>query len=123
MTPAVPETDLEAVSGNVEFQDGQSIGNITITIRSDGRPELEEMYMIALKNITGGGAVTSSDASASTISIPENDSPYGVFQLVTAAGTVWLGEDIPTNDSSNGTMLFNVTRTAGMFSTIEVIII
>lgn len=119
--PAAPLTDLDVVSGGVVFQDGQSTGAINITVRRDGVPELEEMYMIELMNVTGGvlGATVNRDSDTSTITIAENDSPYGLFGFA-PAGTVWLAEDLPGNDTFNGTESFNVTRAGGTFGAIEV---
>ena len=121
--PAVPQTDLSFVAGSVVFQDGQSSGAISLEILRDGIPELDEMYMIELINTTGGtpGAIISSTNDTATITIRENDDPFGIFNLVlNQPGLVWLAEDIPVGDSGNGTGFFNITRTAGTFGDIKV---
>lgn len=114
---------MSVIAGSVVFQDGQSNGAISLEILRDGIPELDEMYMIELINTTGGtpGAIISSTNDTATVTIRENDHPYGIFNLVlNQPGLVWLAEDVPVDDSDNGTGFFNITRTAGTFGDIQV---
>lgn len=120
-TPAVAQTDIDVPADSFTFSEGQMTEDFTITILSDGIPELEELYMIELLNTSGSvpGAVISSGNDSSTLVIAENESPYGVFSW-SESDLTWLAEDIPVSDTTNGTGYFNVTRSGGTFGTIQV---
>uniref|UniRef100_A0A1X7VF86 Staphylococcus aureus surface protein A n=3 Tax=Amphimedon queenslandica TaxID=400682 RepID=A0A1X7VF86_AMPQE len=120
LTPVPPLTDISVTSDSVMFREGQTTASITITILNDDIPELTEDYTIEITNATTELAVVSIDNETASITVPENDYPYGVFQL-DSPGALWLGEDIPDADTSNGTGVFNVSRTAGTFNDIQVV--
>ena len=48
------ERDLEKSNGTLIFEDGQSQNTFSITVQKDGLPELEEIFIVQLLNITGG---------------------------------------------------------------------
>ena len=119
LTPVPPLTDISVTSDSVMFQEEQTTATITITILNDGIPELTEYYTIEITNATTALEGVSIGNETADITVPENDFPYGVFQL-DSPGVLWLGEDIPDSDTSNGTGVFNVSRTAGTFNDIQV---
>lgn len=119
LTPIPLLTDISVTSDSVTFGEGQTTANITITILNDAIPELSEDYSIEITNATTELAVVNIDNETASITVPENDYPYGVFQL-DSPGALWLGEDIPDDDTSNGTGVLNVSRTAGTFNDIQV---
>ena len=119
LTPAVPQQDFDIVSGTIEFHDSDLIGVIDLEIIDDDIPELEKTYRVILINATGGGNIGS--VMSAEVSISESDDPYGLFSFKDdSLGEVWIAEDIPVNEGSNDTVIFNVTRTAGTFGTISV---
>jgi G-protein coupled receptor 98 len=121
-TPAVSQIDLGVVAGTIVFENHERMKSFDVIILDDGVPELEEMYVIELVNTTGGltGGLINTDNESVTISIRENESPYGVF-MIESADPVWLAEDIPLGDSSNGTGTVDIVRTAGVFNTIQAV--
>ncbi|XP_062238571.1 adhesion G-protein coupled receptor V1 [Platichthys flesus] len=69
--------DFSPASGNITFQDGQSVAIIAISILDDEQVETLETFTVNLLRVIGGarlGGVTSI-----TVSIPANDSPLGRF--------------------------------------------
>lgn len=122
LIPALPQTDIDVVADSIVFLEMETTGYITLSVLSDGLPELEEMYVIELYNTTGGipGARIASSNDSATLTIPPNESPYGVFDWRREDLDTWLAEDIPDSDPSNGTGVFNITRTGGTFGTIQV---
>ena len=118
-TPVPPLTDIGIVSDSVFFEEGQTIANITVAILNDEEPELTEYFMIELTNTTLPEALIAANRTAN-ITVLENDSPYGIFQFASSDDVLWLAEDVPEADATNGTGVYNVTRTAGNFNDIKV---
>ena len=119
LTPAIPQQDFDIVSGTIEFHDSDLIGVIDLEIIDDDIPELEKTYRVILINATGGGNIGS--VMSAEVCISESDDPYGLFSFKDdSLGEVWIAEDIPVNEGSNDTVIFNVIRTAGTFGMISV---
>ena len=92
--------------GVVTFQDGQNVSLITVTVVSDGIPELDETLIVRLTSLSGNQVVgelfflgsncptfnplvsllSAGDAvlvppTSATLLIPYNDYPNGLFQF------------------------------------------
>ncbi|KAI7812365.1 putative G-protein coupled receptor 98, partial [Triplophysa rosa] len=69
--------DFNPSSGNLTFQDGQSVANLEITIIDDTIVESTETFIVKLVRVVGGAQL--GNETSVVISIPANDSPFGRF--------------------------------------------
>lgn len=96
------------ISGVVTFDDGQQIASFSLQIRSDDTPETQQTYSVELGNATGGATIDPQQRSAS-LTIPENDDPYGVFGLrsvsfATTSATRTIEVDVERLFGTTGTV-------------------
>ncbi|KAK9974393.1 hypothetical protein ABG768_022494 [Culter alburnus] len=132
--------DFSPSSGNLTFQEGQTVAYIEITIIDDTVVESTETFMVKLVRVIGGARL--GDETSVVVSIPANDSPFGRFgfeelmvsvsepqflndpasiatlAVVRSSGgegvvhLIWLLQEEGRNDLSpyNGTFTFNGTE-------------
>ncbi|XP_068103893.1 adhesion G-protein coupled receptor V1 [Hyperolius riggenbachi] len=103
-------------TGILEFQTGEKEIVITLLTRTDGIPELDEMYSVVLSP-QGEFPITLGDATRVNITILKNDDPHGVIEFV-AAGTVKTINESKGEDIHYAT--FDVIRKQGRFGNISV---
>ena len=125
LVPAVPLDDFEVVAGSVVFQDGQAEAYIELAVIADGTPELVEEFLVQLVDVTvlGDSFIEPRidlEASNSSLSIAENDDPYGLFAFSSDSQSVEVAEDVPIDNSFSDLALLNVTREKGTFGTVSV---
>ncbi|XP_053555694.1 LOW QUALITY PROTEIN: adhesion G-protein coupled receptor V1 [Bombina bombina] len=68
--------DLAFSSGNVTFEIGQRIANLTVQVSPDDVPELDEMFRVLITNVSSGRLGIYTEAN---LTIFANDDPYGLF--------------------------------------------
>lgn len=125
LLPIFPQVDFQVVTGSVMFQDGQTTGYIELAVIADGIPELLEVFEVQLISATvlGDSSVNPSiDAGAfnSSVSVEENDDPFGLFGFSSDSQSVAVAEDVPSDNSFSGVVVLNITRGAGSFGTTSV---
>ena len=108
---AVAPQDYTAVSGTVEFLDGESSHTVSIPIFDDIDYEGDEDFTLAIQNPTGGA--TLGTLTTTTATILENESPpsAGVLQFSGAGYTV-------IEDAVNA--LVTVTRSGGSSGAVSI---
>ncbi|XP_053330924.1 adhesion G-protein coupled receptor V1 [Spea bombifrons] len=71
-----PLDDLAFTTGNITFETGQKLANLTIQVLPDDTPELDKMFSILITNVSNGRLGEHTNAS---LVIFANDDPYGLF--------------------------------------------
>jgi hypothetical protein len=102
--------DFSVLTANpVVFAPNQTISFISIMIVSDSVPELTEVLKLSLNSAGGGLAFSPPVISSgeSTVVIPENDDPFGVFAFASLPDTAKVNEGTD--------ITFTVLRLAGTF--------
>ncbi|XP_076465116.1 adhesion G-protein coupled receptor V1-like isoform X2 [Babylonia areolata] len=84
--------DLVESSGSVQFAAGQNNANLEIKVRGDTLPELDEILIVKLTQVTKGTLGDSLKCS-STVTIEANDDPYGYFVIVNMQRPVRVDEE------------------------------
>lgn len=123
------DLDFAPSSGRVEFVEGQLTGSLDFTVINDLVPELVETFTISLTaavandNQTSStplsGASLNASLSQATISVSENDSPYGLFQIATSPPNAGVSVTPATEqpeifvDESIGTVTVYIVRAQG----------
>lgn len=95
----VPNTELASMDfdpafGQIVFLEGEDAGRINLTVVNELVPELSELFSITLTSAVANdnqtsstpmsGASINSSFSQATITVSENDHPYGLLQFVTS---------------------------------------
>lgn len=76
-------TDFQPIGGVITFRDGERRGTFTVTILEDDLPELTRTITISLTS-AGRGRVSSRGFMIS-VTINENDDPFGIVRFASAA--------------------------------------
>lgn len=86
--------DFDPPFGSVNFTEGQLVGLLELTVVNELVPELLETFTVTLTSAVANdnqtsstplsGASINASLSQSTLTVAENDSPYGLFQFVTS---------------------------------------
>ncbi len=84
--------DYIAVSGSLEFLEGESQATISVPIIEDNIDEDDEYFDIVLSGAIGGAGIGS--ISTHTVTILDNDDPNGQFDFSTSSDSVLEGESI-----------------------------
>ena len=99
VTSSLPATeDFDPVAGVVVFEEGEMQQELRLVLADELVPELEEEFVVMLVTAVANDSETSSTPfsgayinttiSQSTITVQENDYPYGLFQFVTSPPSV-----------------------------------
>lgn len=83
------EGELFSMFGNITFGVGQRSENITIDVAQDEIPELDEIFMVSLVNVSLGRL---GDQTSATLTVLASDDPYGVFVFANSTRSVRLPE-------------------------------
>ncbi|EGD76521.1 hypothetical protein PTSG_07638 [Salpingoeca rosetta] len=110
---AVAAMDVAPVSGDVSFLDGQTTGQVQITIVDDAVPELAEQFRVRLDNVSVPSASLRQNVLESTLTIPANDDAYGVVGWAEASQAVLVNEN-------TGEFSLSISRTGGLFVALSV---
>lgn len=103
--PGSDAADLSALSGAVQFSDGQRWGVISFNVLADGVAEFTEIFDIDLVGATGGGRLDSTRASAE-LTVPQNGYPYGQVILQRVGG----GSARAFTVNEGDVLMFNAVR-------------
>ena len=111
--------DYTAMSGIVNFADGESTKNISITIKEDEDSEDSETFKITLKNPTGGSEL--SDPAEVTITIIDNDSSQSSSSSLSATdeGALGFSATAYAISEDTDTITIFVERTEGTKGTVS----
>uniref|UniRef100_A0A3Q2PRU9 Adhesion G-protein coupled receptor V1 n=1 Tax=Fundulus heteroclitus TaxID=8078 RepID=A0A3Q2PRU9_FUNHE len=105
--------DFLALAGTVMIVEGQREAEILLTLMPDTVPELEELYIIQLTAVDGGGTLDANpDLIRTQIRVPANDEPHGVFSLNPDQQSVVV---VGSGSQVTRALVVNVTRLAGLF--------
>lgn len=113
---AIPGIDISTTFGTLTFLDGEAYQSIEFNAIDDDEPELMEVYEFQLLNVTIG-MLASNDTTA-TVTVLENDDPYGAFEFGATSRDVEIAEDIPVGGSSSVDL--QVDRNRGTFGEVMV---
>ncbi|XP_062371958.1 adhesion G-protein coupled receptor V1 [Sardina pilchardus] len=124
-TPLQPGVEFSNTSGSVVFTTGEAIKPIILEAISDKLPEFIEFYVLVLVNISGGypgegGQLASANLSTSVI-IPFNDDPFGVFFFSEEHMDQAVAEDVVSDDDKSNTVSLTVLRQQGTFGVVFVV--
>ncbi|CAK8694047.1 unnamed protein product [Clavelina lepadiformis] len=118
--------DITPVSGQVAFEDGQSVTGIQLTVLADDLPEVDEYVTIRLINphLVGSSGITSSPrlnvtSSQSRVQIPANDSPHGVVRWAPSSLRTVISE-AETLSGASQLVTLDMVREQGMMGDIEI---
>uniref|UniRef100_A0A3B5LIK0 Adhesion G-protein coupled receptor V1 n=1 Tax=Xiphophorus couchianus TaxID=32473 RepID=A0A3B5LIK0_9TELE len=107
--------DFQALVGSVMIVEGQREAEIILSLMPDTVPELEELYIIQLVAVDGGGTLDYS--SFIPFRVPANDDPHGVFSLDSQQQAVVVAG---SGSLLTRALVVNVTRLAGLFGNASV---
>ncbi|XP_017272706.1 adhesion G-protein coupled receptor V1 [Kryptolebias marmoratus] len=110
--------DFLAFAGSVVILEDQREAEIILSLMPDTVPELEELYILQLTAVEGGGTLDANPNLIRThIRVPANDDPHGVFSL----NPVWQSVVVVGSGSEAiRALIVNVTRLAGLFGNASV---
>lgn len=135
-TGMVAMQDFSPASGSILFEDGQDLQSLVVMVLDENQPELNENFVVVLTSAVSDDNQTSSSPlsgasiddsrSQSTITVTENDFPYGVIQFVTSPPVP--GQPIPLAtvmpelavDESDGTVTIYVVRAQGTVGNVNI---
>ena len=116
--PAIPNEDYLPVTSSVDFLNGEFEKKISITLLDDStnpKPELDKIFLVELLSVEVlsanlvKGSPRLGRSTKSTITIQDNDNPFGTFSFTPGSRSVNVGENA-------GFVELNVQRTGGAFS-------
>ena len=135
MTGTAATQDFAPATGRVEFVDGQDLASFVVMALDETVPELEEDFLVVLTSAitsdnqtssTGlSGASIAAEQSQSTLTVTENDFPYGVIQFSPSAPspgqTIITATLMPevTVLESDGTVTVYVVRAQGTLGSVS----
>jgi len=108
-----PLGDISPIAGVVEFAEDQVEGELVVTVADDMDPELLEVFNIRLVNASGGGVLSTTGNTVSTVTVRANDHPYGRFVFSQAFRPLEVGEGV-------GNVEVTVTREFGTVGMVRV---
>lgn len=116
-------SDLSLITGLLNFAPGDVMREISLTVRDDSLPELEEMFQVELEiaSVDGGsimGARLDNDSTAVLV-VGASDEPRGVLGLADASTSITLAEDVPPENPSLGQAELLVDRAFGTIGTVR----
>ncbi|MEQ2283323.1 hypothetical protein AMECASPLE_010101, partial [Ameca splendens] len=110
--------DFLALAGSVMIVEGQREAEIILSLMPDSVPELEELYIVQLTAVDGGGTLDANpDLIRTQIRVPANDEPHGVFSLNPKQQSVVV---VGSGSQVIRALVVNVTRLAGLFGNASV---
>uniref|UniRef100_A0A668RW45 Adhesion G-protein coupled receptor V1 n=1 Tax=Oreochromis aureus TaxID=47969 RepID=A0A668RW45_OREAU len=110
--------DFLALTGSVMIREGQREAEIVLKLMPDTVPELEELYILQLTFVEGGGTLDANpNLIRARIRVPANDEPHGVFSLNSKQQFIVVSG---SGSEVSRAMVINVTRLAGLFGNASV---
>lgn len=134
-TGMLAQQDFNPAMGSVEFGEGQRLQNFLVTALDEDVPELDENFVVVLTSAAANdnqssstplsGASIDDGRSQSSLTVTENDFPYGVIQFATSAPApgepIALATAMPELmvQESDGTVLVYVVRAQGIVGNVS----
>ncbi|XP_075324846.1 adhesion G-protein coupled receptor V1 [Odontesthes bonariensis] len=110
--------DFLILAGSVIILEGQREAEIILSLMPDTVPELEELYIVQLTSVEGGGTLDANPNLIRTlIRVPANDEPHGVFSLNPEQQSIAI---VGSGSEVTRALVLNVTRLAGLFGNASV---
>uniref|UniRef100_A0A3Q2DXJ8 Adhesion G-protein coupled receptor V1 n=1 Tax=Cyprinodon variegatus TaxID=28743 RepID=A0A3Q2DXJ8_CYPVA len=110
--------DFLALAGSVIIPEGQREAEIILRLMPDTVPELEEVYVVQLTAVDGGGTLDANpDLIRTQIRVPANDEPHGVFSLNPELQSVVVEV---SGSQVTRALLVNVSRFEGLYGNASV---
>ncbi|XP_070543508.1 adhesion G-protein coupled receptor V1-like isoform X2 [Ptychodera flava] len=125
--PLLDGREFRSTSGFVEFANLQTRKALTLDVLADTIPEHDEVYAIRLINATGGGppgpggVLSVTGPLEATLTIEENDDPYGVLVFPSGSKERDVAEDYNPGDELTTYTSFVLSREQGTSGTVEVV--
>lgn len=132
----VATQDFSPATGYIEFQENDNLQTFVITALDEMVPELNEDFVVVLTSAVANdnqssstptsGASIDSGRSQATLSVTENDYPYGVIQFSASAPVagqpILLATAMPelTVDEASGIVTVYVVRAQGVVGNVNV---
>lgn len=116
-------TDINPVTGIINFAPGEEVQQISLAILDDSIPELAETLLVELtipsvEGVAISGARLGNDSTA-IIVIGESDEPHGVLRIADASAMIAIAEDVPPENTALGQAQVRVDRTFGTIGAIR----
>ncbi|XP_041856249.1 adhesion G-protein coupled receptor V1 [Melanotaenia boesemani] len=110
--------DFLTLAGSVMILEGQREAEIILRLMPDTVPELEELYIVQLTAVEGGGTLNANPNLIRThIRVPANDEPHGVFTLNPVQQSIVV---VGSGSNITRVLVVNVTRLAGLYGNASV---
>lgn len=117
-------SDLSPTSNLVSFADGNMSNTVEFTVMDDALPELDELFevQLSIEAVLGDSATGArlGNFTIAMIVVPENNDPYGLFQIAEGSRMVEVAEDVPTDQPELGSATIPVERTFGTLGDVQV---
>jgi len=108
--------DISVTFGTLTFLEDDSYQLIEFDIVDDVEPELMELFEFQLLNVNSGSLAPT--GTAASVTILENDDPYGAYEFEVSSRDVEIPEDIPVGGSAMVDL--DVSRNQGTFGYVMV---
>ncbi|XP_076853827.1 adhesion G-protein coupled receptor V1 [Brachyhypopomus gauderio] len=123
-TPLEPRQEFVNTSGFIVFITGERTKPIVLEAISDKLPEFNEFYELRLIDISGGypgdGGKLAKKGLNTSVLIPFNDDPFGVFAIDKDSLDQEVAEDVLSVDDMSSITSFTVLRQQGTFGDVRV---
>nr|XP_057927104.1 adhesion G-protein coupled receptor V1 isoform X2 [Doryrhamphus excisus] len=124
ITPLLENEEFTNTTGSVTFTTGEQSKAISLEAISDKLPEFNEIYVLRLVNISGGypgdgGRLADTFLSTSLV-IPFNDDPFGVFAIADNSLDQEVAEDVLAEDDMADVTSCTILRQQGTFGDVRV---
>ncbi|XP_040011455.1 adhesion G-protein coupled receptor V1 [Xiphias gladius] len=111
-------------SGSITFTTGEETKPIVLQAISDTLPEFNEFFILKLVNISGGypgeGGRLAKTSLNTSVFIPVNDDPFGVFAIADSNLDQEVAEDVLSEDDMADVTSFTILRQQGTFGEVRV---
>ncbi|XP_036069486.1 adhesion G-protein coupled receptor V1 isoform X2 [Oryzias melastigma] len=120
VTPLDEKQEFINTSGFITFTTGEKSKPIILEAISDKLPEFNEFYVLRLVNISGEGGQLSNASLNTSVLIPFNDDPFGVFAFADVNLDQEVAEDVLSVDDTSNFAPFTILRQQGTFGDVRV---
>ena len=108
--------DISITFGTLTFPEDESYQLIEFNVIDDVVPELTELFEFRLLNVNSGSFASS--GMVASVTILENDDPFGAYEFEASSRDVEIPEDIPAGGSRMVDL--DVNRNQGTFGNVMV---
>ncbi|KAM8865111.1 adhesion G-protein coupled receptor V1 isoform 2-T2 [Synchiropus picturatus] len=124
VTPLEDHEEFTNTSGSITFTTGEESKAIVLEAISDKLPEFIEFFVLKLVNISGGhpggGGRLAETPLTTSLDIPFNDDPFGVFSINGSDLDQEVAEDVLSEDDLDDVTSFTILRQQGTFGSVRV---